>query len=131
MPAFSSATPRRGRRSSSRNQPAKRIDRPAVAGRYHVDVPVEVHDRARPAAARSNDVDPRVSGGVLGASFGLDVLDLERATLQEVAEEVRAGVVLLAGRVDGWNPHEIGGELDDLIGRAIDFGQDSLDGLHG
>ena len=40
-------------------------------------------------------------------------------TLQEVTEEVRAGLVLLTGRIDGGNPHEIGRELDDLIRGAI------------
>ena len=50
---------------------------------------------------------------------------------QVVAEEMRAGVVLLARRVDGRNPHQIGGELDDFVGRAIDFLEHALDGLHG
>ena len=53
------------------------------------------------------------------------------AALEVIAEEARAGVVLLSRRVDGGNPDQIRGELDDLVGGAIDFGKDALDGLHG
>ena len=67
---------------------------------------------------------------MLGAPFGGDVLDVERARAEVIAEETRAGLVLLARRVDGRNPDQIRGELDDLVGRAIDLGQHALDGLH-
>ena len=112
------------------HQAAEGIDSPAIAGGHHVDVAIEVDDRARATAPGTDDVDPRVTGRVLGASLGGDVLDLERAPREELADEPRAGLVLLARRVDGRDPHEIGGELHDFVGGAIDFGQDAFDGQH-
>jgi hypothetical protein len=47
--------------------------------------------------------------------------------LEEVAEEMRAGVVLLAGGIDGGNAHQIGGELDHLVGCAVDFRRHAID----
>ena len=45
------------------HQAAERIDRPAVAGRHHVEVAVQVHQRVRVAAgAPADDVDARMRG---------------------------------------------------------------------
>ena len=45
--------------------------------------------------------------GVLGTAFGGEVLDLEGAALQAIADEVRAVLVRLAGRIDRRNADEI------------------------
>ena len=50
---------------------------------------------------------------MLGTSVGLDVLDLERASLQEIAQKVHARFVVLARRVDGGDAHHL----------AVPFGQ--------
>src|SRR6185503_5297609 len=85
---------------------AERINGPAVACGHHVDVAVEVHDRSGPAAPRADDVDARVTGGMLGAPFRGDVLDVVRAPREIVADEMRARVVGLARRIDGRNPED-------------------------
>ena len=55
---------------------------------------------------------------------------VEPAAVEELAEEARARLVFLTGRIDRRNPHEIGRELDDFVRRAIDFHEDAFDGLH-
>ena len=92
---------------------------------------VQVDDGAGSPAARADDVHARMPCGVLGAALGGDVLDAERAALEIPAEEARAGVVCLPRRVHGRNAHEVGREVDDLIGGAIHLRKNALDGLHG
>ena len=100
-------------RSAAVNPPvddvaAERIARPAIAGRHDVEVAVQVHDRVRRAPApRADDVDARVAAGVLGTALGGEVLDLEGAALQAIANQARAVVVGLAGRVDRRNADQI------------------------
>ena len=70
---------------------AKRIARPALAGRHDVEMAVQVHDRVRRASMPGpDDVDARVALGVFGKAFGREVLDIESAALQTIANEVRA-----------------------------------------
>ncbi len=107
---------------------AKWIARPAVAGGHDVEVAVQVHDRVRRASVPgADDVDARMARGVLGTAFGGEVLDVESAALQTIADEVRAVFVSLAGRIDRRNANEIGGERDSLRRRRIDLSQDAVD----
>src|SRR5207248_240844 len=65
-------------------------------------------------------------GRVLGPPFGGDVLDGEAAPRETLADEARAGGVLVAWRIDRRNPNEIGRVLHDLIGCAIDLFDDPI-----
>src|SRR5205807_7930972 len=105
---------------------AERLDRPSIAGGHDVEVAVQVHDRTWTSAPRADDVHARVRGCVLRPSVGGDVLDLEPAPRQLVADRVRAHVVRVAGRIDRGNAHEIGREGHNLVGGAIDFGKDAV-----
>src|SRR5204862_1494615 len=104
----------------------KRSHRPAAARRHDVEVPVQVHDRARSASSGADDVDARMPGRVLGPPSGGDVLDGEAAPRETLADEARAGGVLVAWRIDRRNPNEIGRVLHDLIGCAIDLFDDAI-----
>ena len=63
------------------------IERPPVAGRHDIDVPVQVHDRSAAAPTRRDDVHAGVTGGVLGPAVGDDVLDVELALPQVIRRE--------------------------------------------
>ena len=106
------------------------IERPPIAGRHDIDVPVQVDDRAAAAPARRDDVHAGVTGRMLGPAVGDDVLDVELALPQVIAEKAGARFVLVARWIDGRNPHEIHRELHDLVGGAIDFRQNAVDSGH-
>ena len=85
---------------------AKRIDRPAVAGRHDIEVAVEMHDRPiAPPPPRSDDVDARVGAGVLGTSLSRVVFDLEPTGAQRRANQSCA--VVCTARLAG-SPSECG-----------------------
>ena len=87
------------------------IERPPIAGRHDIDVPVQVDDRSAAAPARGDDVDAGVTGRMLGPAVGDDVLDVEPALPQVIAEKAGARLVLVARWIDCRNPHEIHREL--------------------
>ncbi len=60
------------------------------------------------------------AAGVLGPALGGHVGDLEVERAQPLADEPRARLVLLAGRVDGGDADQGGGEVDDLVGGVVD-----------
>ena len=112
---------------------AERIDRPAVAGRHDVEVAVEVNDRtARPPRRDADDVHARMARGVLGAPFGGDVLDRRRrgAARSSPMKRAQASYSSPGGLTVGIRTRSAV-NCDDLVGRAIDFGQNALDGMHG
>ena len=109
------------------DEAAERIDGPAVAGRHDVDVAVQVHDGGPgPPRAAADDVHARIARRVLGPAFGGEVFDVERRAREVVAEKARALLVRLARRIDGRDADEIGRELDDLVDRAVDFGDHAV-----
>jgi hypothetical protein len=59
------------------------------------------------------------------------VFDVELLTCQHVTQESCARCVLVAGRIDGRDAHQISRELDDLVGRAIHLIDDAIDDVHG
>ena len=46
---------------------------------------------------------------------------------QLIANHARACFVIRSRRVDGWNANEASREVDDLIARALDLGDDAID----
>src|SRR5438093_1073649 len=92
---------------------------------------VQMHDRTRSATARPDHIHARMARRVLGTSLRGDVLNREPAPLEVVAEKMRAGVVLLARRVDGRDAHKIRRQLHELVPGAIDFRRDAIDEMHG
>ena len=105
----------------------ERIDRPAAARRDDVEMPVQVNDPARPATSAADNVDARISRCVLGPAFGREILHDEAALREIVADEVRAGLVLVARRIHRRNADQIDGVLHDFIASSIHFGKDAID----
>ena len=100
---------------------AERLHRPAVAGRHDVEVAVQVHAGPRvPPAANADHVDARVVGPVLGKPVGRVELCLEAEPAERVADAAGARFVGLAGRIDGRDGDEVGGERDQLAGEGVD-----------
>jgi len=91
---------------------------------------VALHDRA-PSPPRRDDVHPWMARGVLGISVGCDVLHGEAAPRESLSEKMRARVAGRARRVDGWNPHQVGDELKELVARAVHFCEGAADEVHG
>src|SRR5262249_34520422 len=87
--------------------------------------------RSRPAAPRADDVHARVRARVLGASFRRDVLDAEAAAREIVADEARAVLVRVAGRIDGGDADQVARVRDDLVARAVDVIDDPIGELRG
>jgi len=110
---------------------AERIDGPSFAGGHHVDVAVQVHDRPGAAASCADHVHAWMPRGVFGQGVGGDVLDLEPAPREIVAEKTGARVVGFARRIDGGDPHQIHRELHELVARAVHFRGDPIDDMHG
>ena len=77
----------------------------------------------------SQDVHTRIPGRMLGTVLGDEIPHVESAVPQPVTEHVRAGLVGLSRRIKGRDPHQIGRKSDDLVGRRLHLGQDSVDQL--
>src|SRR5262249_24440161 len=104
------------------------VNGPARARRHDIRVPVEMHHRAaRRRPSRADDVHAWITRGVLGPALGGEVLDLESIAPQTVADEPRARLVRLARRVDRRNPHQLAGEGDELVDRAVDLADYAVD----
>ena len=108
----------------------KRIHRPAAARRHDVEVPVQVHDRARPTPPGADHVDTRVPRRVLGPAFRGDVLHSKAAPPEIAADKTRTRLVFVARRIHRRNADEIDHVLHDLIGGPIDFGNDAVGVSH-
>ena len=77
---------------------------PAGAGFHHVDVAVEVYAFTIGfSLITRHHVDPRMGVAVPRRAFRTDVFDRKSALLQPFTEQVGAGFVGIAGRVDGGN----------------------------
>ncbi len=110
------------------NHPAKRIDRPAGAGRDDVEMAVEVHVRPLgPPSPRADDVDPRMACGVFGPAFRGVILDAEVEVGETRANVLRTLGVELAGRIDGGNANQLRGKRRQFVGGVIDSGKESIE----
>src|SRR4029077_8305245 len=106
-----------------------RTHAPPAPGGPDLGGPVGGHARPGAAPPRADDVDARMSRGVLGKPLGRDVFDRERAAREVVDEEAEQGLVLPARRVACRNPDQTRSELIDLVSGALDFGKHTVDGL--
>ena len=103
---------------------AERIDGPALAGRYDVQVSVQVQGRPRLAASSpAENVDLRTLRVVSGP---LDVLGLEAVRLQTDAEQLGAFPVGVSGRVDGWDADQLGREPGRFLTADRGLGEDAV-----
>ena len=106
---------------------AKRIARPALPRRHHVEVTVEVNRRPLDAAVVTpDDVDAGMARGVFELADGRQQVDVGAVRAQLIANRVGAGLVFLARRIHGGNANEPRREIDDLVGSAINFGEDAI-----
>src|SRR3546814_20144461 len=77
---------------------------------------VEVDARAGPSPfVARHHVGARIAGGIAPLALGAMVADLEAARLEPRAEELRAGRVGLARRIDGGKADETARERDEII----------------
>ena len=107
---------------------AEGIHRPAVPGRHHVEVAVEVDERALALARpRPHDVHARMRARVLGPALRRQVLDGEAPAPEPVADHAGALLVALAGGVHGGQPHQLRGEVHHLLRQAAIGGQLAAD----
>ena len=91
------------------------IDRPPIAGGNDVVVTVKVDGGALGASATKADhVETGVRASVLGATFRREHVDLELAGFEALTDDSRAVGVVLARRIHGRHPDQIGREADDL-----------------
>src|SRR5882724_782050 len=75
----------------------ERVDGPAAAALYDIDVAVEMHTRPRRGAlAARNDIDARVALAVAGSARRVHILHGEAAGAQAFADELRAASIGLA-----------------------------------
>ena len=103
---------------------AERVDGPALAGRYDVEVSVQVQGRPRLAAASpAENVDLRTLRVVAGP---LDVLGLEAVGLQTDADQLGAFPVGVAGRVDARNADQLGREPGRFLTADRGLGEDAV-----
>ncbi len=99
----------------------ERVDGPALAGLDHVDVAVEMHTWARPAAFPAGyDIDPGIGVAVAGRAFGADIGDLETAAFQPLAQIFGARPIGVAGRVDSRKADQILGQGRQFVGAVFD-----------
>jgi hypothetical protein len=99
----------------------ERLEAPPHARLDHVDVAVEMHAWPGPAAlVAGDDVGPGEPVAVADRTLGPHERDLEPGALQPVAEMARAGFVGVARRVDGRDPDQLTGELDQRVALAVD-----------
>src|SRR3546814_1622447 len=88
---------------------------------------VEVDARPGPApVAARHHVGARIAGGIAPLALGAMVAHLEAARLEPRAEELRAGRVGLARRIDGGKADEIAGEGDEIFALGLDAGEASV-----
>ena len=105
----------------------ERIDAPAFAGLHHVDMRVEMHGGARAAAVETGDhIGAGIAVGVAGRAFAAHIFDAEAALFQPRAEIFGAGRIGFAGRVDGREADQIGGQRDEVVDALVDRFQELL-----
>ena len=106
---------------------AKRIARPAAAGRHHVEVAVEMDGRPLAVPWRPTTLMRGMLRGVLLAADRRQQLDVCAMRAQLVADHARAGFVFVPGRIDGRNADQPRREIDDLVARTVHFRQHTVE----
>ena len=120
---------RRGRRSGRRAR-RRRTDRPSTRRRPARRRSGRSGGRPAPPPPRrdADDVHARMARRCARAGPSATMYSTSKPRRARSSPRKRAhGLVLLARRIDGRNPDEIRRELDDFVGRAIDFGDDAVD----
>src|SRR5262249_34689824 len=109
------------------DEAGKWIDRPSLADRNNIEVPVEMEARSRRGIAEcADDIDSRMNGSVLRTIFGGDVADVIAKFLELSADPFRARAIGVAGRIHGGNRNQFANKGDNLIGHRVDTREDGL-----
>ena len=110
------------------NFSTERVASPTQAGRHDIEMAIQVDGRSlHPPLVAADDVNARMSGGVLRLADRGEQMDVRAMPAQLIADGVRARFILLARRVDGGDAHQPGGEVHNLVGSAVDFGENLID----
>jgi hypothetical protein len=59
----------------------------------------------------------------VGVAVRTQELGLEGVAAQAIGQQLRALAVGVTGRIDGGDPHQVGGEADHLVARLVDLAQ--------
>lgn len=107
---------------------AKRIQRPPFTGRHDIEVAVQMDGGTEgAAAAKADDIEARVHGGVLGPALGGVILDVEPTACETIADQPGAVFVNLAGWIDGRDFYQIRGKGDELVRGCVDGSKHAVD----
>lgn len=64
---------------------------------------------------------------MLGPVLWHQILDLEATVAEPSTEQLRTRLIRFTGRIDGRDPHERRGKIDDFVGSPLDLGQNPCD----
>ena len=88
---------------------------------------VEMHTGSRAAALAARDhVDPGMGVAVARRVLGADVMDVKAAMAQTLAEEFRAGAVVVPWRVHRRQADQRARQLDDVLAATLDLGKEAI-----